>query len=61
VSPLLTRPHELLFSLLSFVIRWHEHDATEIQEMCDKVIEQAVVKLEEVGYNRSSVKVIGTS
>jgi hypothetical protein len=27
--------------------------------MCDKVIEQAVAKLEEAGYKRSSVKVIG--
>lgn len=27
--------------------------------MCDKVMEEAVVKLEEAGYTRSSVKVIG--
>ena len=27
--------------------------------MCDKVIEQAIAKLEEAGYKRSSVKVIG--
>jgi glycerol kinase len=39
--------------------RWHEHDATEIQEVCDKVIEQAIAKLEEAGYKRSSIKVIG--
>jgi glycerol kinase len=29
--------------------------------MCDKVIERAVAKLEEAGYGRSSVKVIGES
>ena len=29
--------------------------------MCDRVIEQAVAKLEEAGYKRSSVKVIGPS
>jgi len=40
---------------------WHEHDATEIQEMCDKVMEEAVAKLEEAGYTRSSVKVIGVT
>jgi hypothetical protein len=27
--------------------------------MCNKVIEEAVAKLEEAGYTRSSVKVIG--
>jgi hypothetical protein len=27
--------------------------------MCNKVIEEAVTKLEAAGYNRSSVKVIG--
>ncbi|KAI0261687.1 hypothetical protein BGY98DRAFT_1104402 [Russula aff. rugulosa BPL654] len=37
---------------------WHEHDATKIQEVCDKVVEQAVVNLEGAGYKRSSVKVI---
>ncbi|KAI0279962.1 glycerol kinase [Russula aff. rugulosa BPL654] len=40
---------------------WHEHDATEIQEVCDKVVEQAIVNLEEAGYKRSSVKVIGVT
>ncbi|KAH9967110.1 glycerol kinase [Russula compacta] len=40
---------------------WHEHDATEIQRVCDRVIEQAVDKLEEAGYKRSSVKVIGVT
>lgn len=49
---LLTRPSSPL-------IRWHEHDATEIQQVCDRVIEQAISKLEEAGYMRSSVKVIG--
>ncbi|KAH9975715.1 hypothetical protein BGW80DRAFT_1250625 [Lactifluus volemus] len=34
---------------------WHEH---EIQLVCDRVIEQAVAKLEEIGYKRSSVKVM---
>jgi hypothetical protein len=43
----------------SLLIRWHEHDATEIQEVCDKVVEQAISNLEEAGYKRSSVKVIG--
>jgi glycerol kinase len=41
------------------LVRWHEHDAAEIQEVCDKVIEQAISNLEEAGYMRSSVKVIG--
>ncbi|KAI0264286.1 hypothetical protein BGY98DRAFT_1092080 [Russula aff. rugulosa BPL654] len=40
---------------------WREHDATEIQEVCDKVVEQAIVNLEEAGYQRSSVKVIGVT
>ena len=43
----------------SLLIRWHEHDATEIQQVCDKVVEQAIANLEEAGYKRSSVKVIG--
>jgi hypothetical protein len=50
----LTRPSSPL-------IRWHEHDATEIQEVCDKVVEQAIANLEEAGYKRSSVKVIGAA
>ncbi|KAF8493255.1 glycerol kinase [Russula emetica] len=40
---------------------WHEHDATEIQEVCDKVVEQAIANLEEAGFKRSSVKVIGVT
>ncbi|KAI0272316.1 glycerol kinase [Gloeopeniophorella convolvens] len=40
---------------------WHEHDATEIQDMCDKVIDQAVANLEEAGFTRDSVKVIGVT
>lgn len=43
----------------SLLIRWHEHDATEIQQVCDKVVEQAIANLQEAGYKRSSVKVIG--
>jgi hypothetical protein len=35
---------------VSSLIRWHEHDATEKQEVCDKVVEQAIVNLEEAGY-----------
>ncbi|KAI0267606.1 hypothetical protein BGY98DRAFT_1091621 [Russula aff. rugulosa BPL654] len=45
----------------SLLLPWHEHDATEIQEVCDKVVEQAIVNLEEAGYQRSSVKVIGVT
>ena len=41
------------------MIRWHEHDATEIQKACDKVVEQAIAELEEAGYKHSSVKIIG--
>ncbi|KAF8493250.1 glycerol kinase [Russula emetica] len=37
---------------------WHEHDATEIQDVCDK---QAIANLEEAGYKSSSVKVIGVT
>jgi glycerol kinase len=40
---------------------WHEHDVTELQAACDKVIERAVANLEEVGYTRNSVKVIGVT
>ncbi|KAH9026525.1 glycerol kinase [Lactarius pseudohatsudake] len=40
---------------------WHEHDVNELQETCDRVIEQAVAKLEEAGYTRNSVKVIGVT
>ncbi|KAH9052574.1 glycerol kinase [Lactarius vividus] len=40
---------------------WHEHDVNELQEACDRVIEQAVAKLEEAGYTRNSVKVIGVT
>jgi hypothetical protein len=28
----------------------HEHDATDIQEVCDKVVQQAIANLEEPGY-----------
>ncbi|KAF8256348.1 glycerol kinase [Lactarius quietus] len=41
--------------------RWHEQDASELQAACDSVIERAITKLEEAGYTRSSVKVIGVT
>ena len=41
------------------MIRWHEHDAPETQEVCYKVVEQAIANLEEARYEGSSVKVIG--
>jgi len=40
---------------------WHEQDASELQAVCDNVIEQAIAKLEEAGYSRKCVKVIGAS
>jgi len=44
------------------LIRWHEHEATEIQQVFDKVIDQAIADLEEAGYERSikqRMKIIG--
>ncbi|KAI0060680.1 glycerol kinase [Artomyces pyxidatus] len=40
---------------------WHEHDATEMQAMCEKVIDEAVADLEKAGWSRDSVKVIGVT
>lgn len=38
---------------------WHEHDPEELQKSCEQCIDDAAVKLEEAGYARSSIKVIG--
>ncbi|KIJ55610.1 hypothetical protein M422DRAFT_41547 [Sphaerobolus stellatus SS14] len=38
---------------------WHSHDATEIQEVSDKCIEETVKKLEEQGLSKESIKAIG--
>ncbi|EAU90324.2 glycerol kinase [Coprinopsis cinerea okayama7 len=38
---------------------WHEHDANEIQQTSDLCIEEAVKKLEETGWSKDSIKVIG--
>ncbi|KAJ3516944.1 hypothetical protein NLJ89_g817 [Agrocybe chaxingu] len=38
---------------------WHEHDADEIQQHADKCVEEAVKALEESGWAKESVKVIG--
>ncbi|KAJ8082050.1 Glycerol kinase [Marasmius tenuissimus] len=38
---------------------WHDHDAREIQDHAEKCIEEAVKALENAGYTKDSVKVIG--
>ncbi|EKM50153.1 uncharacterized protein PHACADRAFT_264722 [Phanerochaete carnosa HHB-10118-sp] len=38
---------------------WHEHDADQIMESCDACIEKACAELEEQGWTKESVKVIG--
>ncbi|KAI0337711.1 glycerol kinase [Trametopsis cervina] len=38
---------------------WHEHDLEQIIEKCDACIDQACFKLEELGWTKESVKVIG--
>ncbi|TFL01957.1 glycerol kinase [Pterulicium gracile] len=40
---------------------WHDHDPAEIQSHCDKVIDAAVKQLEEAGWAKESVKVIGVT
>jgi glycerol kinase len=39
--------------------RWHEHDPEELQASCEQCIDDAVVKLEEAGWTRDSIRVIG--
>jgi hypothetical protein len=41
--------------------RWHEHDADEIQQHSDQCVEEAIKKVEEAGWTKDSIKVIGTS
>ena len=41
------------------VIRWHEHDADEIQSVADECIAEACKRLEEAGWAKESIKVIG--
>jgi glycerol kinase len=38
---------------------WHEHDPEELQASCEQCIDDAVVKLEEAGWTRDSIRVIG--
>ncbi|KZV66311.1 glycerol kinase [Peniophora sp. CONT] len=38
---------------------WHEHDPEELQAICEDCIEKASEKLEQAGWSRDSVKVIG--
>ncbi|KZP21065.1 glycerol kinase [Athelia psychrophila] len=38
---------------------WHEHDAEEIQQVCESCISKATENLESRGWSRDSVKVIG--
>ncbi|KAF5316430.1 hypothetical protein D9619_006329 [Psilocybe cf. subviscida] len=38
---------------------WHEHDATEIQDHADRCIEGGTKALEEAGWAKESIKVIG--
>jgi hypothetical protein len=39
--------------------RWHEHDATEIQEHADRCIEEGTKALEDAGWAKESIKAIG--
>ena len=41
-------------------IRWHEHDPEEIQQVSEACIAHTCAKLEEAGWAKESVKVIGT-
>ena len=41
--------------------RWPEPDITELQATCDKVIEWAMANLEEAGYIRNFLEVVGAS
>ncbi|TEB36729.1 glycerol kinase [Coprinellus micaceus] len=38
---------------------WHEHDADEIQQHSDQCVEEAIKKVEEAGWTKDSIKVIG--
>ncbi|ETW78783.1 hypothetical protein HETIRDRAFT_459941 [Heterobasidion irregulare TC 32-1] len=40
---------------------WHEHDAAEMQAVCETCIDEAVNDLEKAGWSRESVKVIGVT
>lgn len=40
---------------------WHEHDADEIQEHSNKCIEEAAKRVEEAGWSKDSIKVIGVT
>lgn len=39
--------------------RWHEHDATEIQDHADRCIDEATKALEEAGWAKESIKAVG--
>ncbi|KAI0035310.1 glycerol kinase [Vararia minispora EC-137] len=40
---------------------WHEHDAEEMQRICEECIDEACKDLERAGWARESVKVIGVT
>jgi len=48
-----------MWNLTTVTFRWHEHDALEIQYFVDKCIEEAVKSLQDAGWAKESVKVIG--
>jgi glycerol kinase len=39
--------------------RWHEQDPEELQRSCEQCIDEATEKLEQAGFARSSIKVLG--
>jgi hypothetical protein len=55
--PLVSSPETLTGTAYG---RWHEHDPEEIQGISEQCITQACAKLEEAGWAKESVKVIGT-
>ncbi|TFY80363.1 hypothetical protein EWM64_g3649 [Hericium alpestre] len=40
---------------------WHEHDATEMMAVCDTCMDEACKALEDAGFDRSSIKIIGVT
>jgi glycerol kinase len=49
----------LCAGVLSATRRWHEQDPEELQKSCEQCIDDAAEKLEQAGYTRSSIKVLG--
>lgn len=49
-----------VIEILNFLhFRWHEHDVDEIQQHANLCIEETMKTVENLGYTKNSVKVIG--